>query len=121
MSLAQVIIEGIRVARSNLGDLIEKATLVTVTKTYDTTQGKNVESKSEVEVEIVRDKFTWVEQQAPGFQETDVKVLMFNPNNDIEVDANARLVLDDTTLHVKKVDPSWVGGYKPVITLVLRR
>lgn len=122
MSMAKAINDAIRIARVNMGDLIGKGTLRTISsKTYDAAVGRYVTTSADVEVEYVFDKFTYEEQQAEDFLQTDLKIVLFNPDNNLEPSTEDSMVIHSVEYAIRKADPSFIGGYRPVWTLYLRK
>jgi hypothetical protein len=122
MSMTDVIMAAVRVAKEAAGDLVVKAMLRHKTgQTYDTATSKYVPSYDDTEVELVRDKFTFVEERDPTYQTTDMKILVFNPTNELDITTADRFTIDEVEYSVKRVLPTYVGGYKPVIGLVLQK
>lgn len=123
MSLSDQVLAGIRIARANLGDLLVKATLIRVTgpKVYDTATGKYTVPTEEVEVDGFVDKFSFMELQAQDFNQTDIKFVVFNTENDLNVSTTDSIKFAGITRSIIAVKPEYVGVYKPVIALTLRK
>lgn len=85
MSLSAVVNNAIKTARQGLGDLVQSATLRIITnQVYDTSKGEYVNTTEDRPVEVVKDTFTFHEQQLEDYRQTDIKLVLFNPNNDLE-------------------------------------
>lgn len=120
MTIAQAINQGIQVARVNMGDLLRPATLRHVTgSSY--VGGIKTPTYSDHAVDGVYDKFSFQEMSSDDFVQTDVKFVMFNPNNDLNPKTDDAFVLDGVTYAIRKADPTHVGGFKVTFTLVLRK
>ena len=125
MSLANVICNAVKIAKANLGDLVVQAVLRRTTgKTYDTATGRYESTTVNRDLEVAPDKFTYTEMNAADFNQTDVKLTVFNPDNDIEISTDDQIMypaVGGALYSVWKVLPEHVGGYKPVIAVVLRK
>lgn len=122
MSFAGAIDEALRIARRNLGDAIVQATLHRVeSKTYDSATGTYSSSPSEIAIDGVIDQFTFLEQSAEDYQATDVKFSIFNPNNDIVIEIQDEITLHEVKYRVHRVKPVYIGGRRPLITVILKK
>lgn len=120
MSLARLVNQAIKTARIELGDLIQPAILRTiVSRSY--VDGSYVPNTNDTPVEVAPDKFTFHEQQLEDYRQTDVKMILFNPDNNLEPSTGDFLVLDGREIPIIKAEPAYAGGYRPVWTLVLRK
>lgn len=122
MSISSAINQALKAARTQLGDLVKAATVRNVTgKTYDSSAGTYTPTTSDRLVEYVPDQFSYNEQMEQGFEQTDLKIGVLNPNNDITITTSDLMILDQVEYRVRKVIPVYVGGFKPLLTVVLRR
>lgn len=122
MSLASAVNEAVRIARRNLGDAIVQATLHrTESKTYDSATGTYSSSPSEITIDGVVDKFTYTEESSQDYHVTDVKFAIFNPSNDLEIGLQDQITLHDIVYRVHRVNPTYIGGFKPIITVILKK
>lgn len=121
MSFAGLINQAVNTAKQALGDLVRPGTLRMVTgRTY--VDGAYVDTVEDIAIEIAPDKFTYLEQQEDDFVQTDVKLILFNPNNNLEP-TNRHKYVDEfgKVFEIKKSEPVRVGHYIPTWTLVLRK
>lgn len=122
MSLASLVNSAIKQARTGLGDLVQPAILRTISgQTYDTATGKYTPINQDRSVEVVKDQFTFHEQQLDDYRQTDIKLVLFNPNNDLEPKMGDFILLNGVEYPIIRADPAFAGGYRPVWTLVLRK
>lgn len=122
MSLASAVNEAIIAAKAGLGDLVISAIHKKVTsKTYNAAAGKYEAVTTDIAVEGVADTFSFVEQQALDFNQSDVKFSVFNPGNDLEFSTEDKFVLYDVEMQIIRIHFVYVGGFRPMITLVLRK
>jgi hypothetical protein len=125
MSLADAICTAVRIAKQNLGDLIVLSTLkVKGDKTYDVGIGQYTYTETLRDVEVAPEKFTYEELGMVDYDQSDVKLVVFNQTNDIEITTSDQMEYpkgSGTWYEVKKVVPNYVGGYKPVLNVVLRK
>lgn len=122
MSLSAVVNNAIKTARQGLGDLVQSATLRIITnRVYDTSKGEYVNTTEDRSVEVVKDTFTFHEQQLEDYRQTDIKLVLFNPNNDLEPTISHCLVMNGVEYPIIKAEPAYAGGFRPVWTLVLRK
>lgn len=122
MSLSSLVNSAIKQARTGLGDLVQSAILRTISgQTYDTATGRYTPVTQDRPVEIVKDQFTFHEQQLDDYRQTDIKLILFNPNNDLEPKMGDLILLNGVEYPIIKADPAFAGGYRPVWTLVLRK
>ncbi len=120
MSLALTTAKAITMAQRSLGDLVKQATFRSVTgRTY--TAGQYVNEYTDVPVDVIVDKFSFHEQQMENYQQTDIKLVIFNPKNDLAPKLQDRMVWGGKELLVIQADPVYVGAYCPVWTVVLRQ
>lgn len=121
MSFAALINQSINQAKKSLGDLVRPATLRMVAG-REYVDGSYVDVTEDIPVEIAPDKFSYMEQQAEDFVQTDVKVILFNPNNDLTPTTRHKIVDEmGRVFEIKKSDPAVIGFYIPTWTLVLRK
>jgi hypothetical protein len=105
-----------------MGDLVRSGTLkATVGKVYDSAAGAYITTSTDTAIEGVIDKFTFNEQQAEDFVQSDLKFVVFNPTNDLAVSVADYIVLDGVQYTIRKIDATYLGSMRPVITLVLRK
>lgn len=122
MSLAGVVNSAIKQARIGLGDLIQSGTLRLITgRTYNTSTGQYTNTTVDKAVEVVKDQFTFHEQQLDDYRQTDIKLILFNPNNDLEPTISHTMILSGIEYPIIKADPVFAGGYRPIWVLVLRK
>lgn len=121
MSLAGAVNSAVKQARMALGDVIVNATLREVNSVYDTTTGRYIDTDVDKSVEVAPDKFSFNELQDPGYQGTDVKLIVFNPNNDIDISINHKVIYLGMQFNIRKIQPESVGGYKPIYTVILKK
>ena len=122
MSMAATINKAIRSARASLGDLVVGATLQFINQNvYNTTTGSYEPQTTSIPVEVIPDKFTFTEQQAGDYQITDIKLLVLNPDNDLEITTNHTIQYLGQRFNIHKSEPAFIGAYKPVWTVVLRK
>lgn len=121
MSLSGAVNAAVKAAKKSLGDVIVGATLRKPNSVYDTTQGKYVDAPVDTPVEVAPDRFTFNEQQDQNYQINDVKLIVFNPNNDLEISTEHKIVYLGYVFNIRKADPTPVGGFKPIWTLMIRK
>lgn len=122
MSLSNAINAAVAAARRALGDLITTATLKkVVSETYDTAQGKYVPVTQDISIQVAPDRFSYNEQLDPDYQMSDLKLIVFNPDNSITINTSHRLVYEGVEYGVRKSDPTIVGGFRPIWTVMLRK
>lgn len=122
MSLAQQVNQAINTAKAALGDLVVAGTLREVTgRTYDTGTGLYTDTVVDHPVEVAPDKFSYTDEQSGQFEQTDIKMILFNPNNDLFPTTKHQLILSTGTFNILKSDPSYAGSFIPAWTLVLRK
>lgn len=123
MSLSDQVLAGIRIARVNLGDLLVKASLIRVTgpKVYNTSTGTYTVPTETIEVDGFVDKFSFSELQAQDFLQTDVKFVVFNTENELNITTADSIEFAGVRRSIIAVKPEYVGIYKPVIALTLRK
>lgn len=121
MSLAGAVNAAVKQARIALGDAIVTATIRKPNSTYNASTGKYVDSPIDTPVEAASDKFTFNEMQDPGYQVTDVKLIIFNPNNDIDISIDHRILYLGMNFNIRKIQPESIGGYKPIYTVILKK
>lgn len=120
MSLAGTIVQAVKTARREMGDLIQPTVLRVMTdRQY--VDGRYVNQYDPRDVEVVMDKFTFHEQQLEDFQQTDVKLVLFNPNNDLRPTIQDQMTWNGRDIPIIKSEPVYVGGHIPVWTIVLRQ
>lgn len=120
MSLSRTVVDAVRIARREMGDLV-KLTVLKVNTGQIYEGGKYENTYDPQNVEVVVDKFTFHEQQLEDYQQTDVKLLIFNPNNDLKPSRKDLIVWDEKDIPIIRADPIYVGGYIPAWTVVLRQ
>lgn len=121
MTLAGAINAAVVSARRSLKDVIVNATIRIPNSTYDTDTGKYVDSPIDTSVEVAPDRFTFNEQQDENYQLSDVKLIVFNPNNDLEITTGHQVVYLGSVFNIRKADPVNVGAFKPIWTLMIRK
>ena len=121
MSLAGAINAAVKSAKRSLGDVIVQATLRKPNSTYDTALGRYVDAPVDFSVEVAPDRFTLSEQQDPNYQILDVKLIVFNQNNDLEISTEHKMIYLGHVYNIRKADPSPVGGFKPIWTVMIRK
>lgn len=121
MSIAGAIDQAIKVAKRNMGDLLVSMTLkVPGSTTY--VGGVKTTTYNDVTVEGVPDKFSYHEMQAEDFVQSDLKYVIFNnAAGTLDPKTDCQLVIDGVAYQIRKVDPTKVGGFTVVFTLVLRK
>lgn len=120
MSLSSTVVQAIKSAKRELGDLVQTTVLnVHTGRTY--VGGKYENTYDPKNVEVAMDKFTFHEQQLEDYQQTDVKLVLFNPNNDLKPTRQDIMVWEGREIPIIRAEPVYVGGYIPVWTLVLRQ
>lgn len=121
--IASAVNSAIKIAKANLGDLLREHTLKKASgKTYDTATGRYTTTYVDLTVEGVPDKFSFQEMQAEDFVQTDVKMIIFNDdNNSLTITTDDALLMDGVQYAIRKVDPVFVGGFKPMFQLALRK
>jgi hypothetical protein len=120
MSLSASINQGINLARSSLGDLVKSTTLRVMTgKTY--VAGKYIKTFKDVPVEVLVDKFSYHEQLLPDYQQTDVKLVLFNTLGTLNPNAEDLMVWIGSEFSVDKADPVYVGSSIPIWMIFLRK
>ena len=121
MSMVTQIMGAIKTAKANLGDLLIEAVLQKVTgKTY--VNGTYVPTTVNVPIELVVDRFSIEERMAEGFKETDLKVSVFNNDEQtLVIDPMDKVLLDGETYGILSVDPAYVGPIKALFELKLRK
>lgn len=121
MSLAGAVNAAVKAAKKSLGDVIVGAILRKPNSTYDTTLGRYVDTQVDLPVEVAPDRFTFNEQQDQNYQINDVKLIVFNPNNDLEISTEHKIVYLGYVFNIRKADPTPVGAFKPIWTVMIRR
>ncbi len=122
MSLSGAVNSAVKAARQGLGDLVTNATLRKInSETYDVAQGKYIPVTEDRTVEMVPDKFSYNEMQDTDYLVTDIKILVFNPDNDIAISPLHHVVLHGTTYSIRKADPVYVGAFIPMWTVILKK
>ncbi len=121
MSLVSTVNGAIKAARQGLQDLVQPAVLRTVTSTYNTDTGTYENATTDYNVEIVKDTFTYHEQQIEDYRQTDIKVVMFNPDDSLNPTISHLLVMNGSAIPIIKAEPINVGSTIPVWVLVLRK
>lgn len=119
MSLTSVIVNGIRRAKAAAGDLIVPIILVRTEKTY--LNGVNSEIKTNQTMQGFVEKYTNDEVDGASVRRDDFKITIFNDNADITITTSDRLIFDNLSLEVVKIDPQFVGPLKPLIMVQGRR
>lgn len=121
MSLASAVDRAVRIARMNLGDTICIAQYARPTVAhYDTLNGTKESSTVTIDVEYVVDKFSYQELQSGQYQETDIKIVVFNSKNDLTFQVKEFIHMDGVKRPIFKAMPNKIGPYTPVWSLVLR-
>ena len=121
MSLSSIVQRAISIAKRNLGDVVLTATYEsTFGELYDATQGINQVISSVKSIEYTPDKFTFQELQSGQYQETDVKITVFNSENDLVFQVKEFITIDGKKRPIFRAIPVKVGTYTPVWTLILR-
>lgn len=121
MSISSTINQAIRIAKVNLGDAVSVAEYRrAVSSTYNTTTGQNEIVWESVNIEYVPDKFDFNELQSGAYEESDVKITVFNPDNTLVFKTKEIVVIGGQELKVYRALPSKMGAFTPVWTLVLR-
>lgn len=122
MSLAGAVNAAVKAAKKGLGDLVSTAVLrKIVSETYNVGLGKYIPVTEDHTVEMVPDKFSYNEQQDADYLATDIKILVFNPDNDIVISPLSKMVLYGTIYNIRKADPVYVGAFVPVWTVILKK
>lgn len=120
MSLANTINQAVLAAKTALGDLVNKAVLRVMTdRQY--VNGQYIKNYTNVDVEVVVDKFSYHEQMLPSYQQTDVKLYLFNPNGDLNPTIQDMMTWNGKDLAIIKAEPVYVGTQIPMWTIVLRQ
>jgi len=120
MSLANTVGQALNQAQAALGDLVKTAVLKSfVSKTY--TNGQYVKTYNDLNVDVVTDKFSYHEQEMPDYQQTDIKLVVFNPLGNLNLTIQDMMVWGTKELSVISADPVYVGNTIPVWSVVLRQ
>jgi hypothetical protein len=121
MSMVAQIMQGIEIAKKNLGDLLLTATLRHQTgSTY--LSGTYTPATVDVPVQLVIDQFTKEDRERQDFQETDIKVSVFNnADQTLEVDYKDKILLNGVLYNIQVLNPAFVGNVKALFELVLRK
>lgn len=120
MSKVSVIINGIKKARAELGDLVVKVTLRRKTgQTY--ANGKVTPVYTEKDLDGVHDKFDVTETDTSQVLLGDKKVVCFVDADQIYPDTDDLVVVDGEEYTVKKSSPTYAGNVIVVTTLQLRK
>ena len=121
MSLAGIVQKAIKIAKRNLGDVVATTTYsYPATSDYDVSQGSTDVTWASAQIEYVVDKFTFEELQSGQYQETDVKITVFNPEGTLNFQIKEFVLLDGKALPIFRAIPIKVGAYTPVWSLILR-
>lgn len=120
MSLASTTIQAVRIAKIALGDLVTTTTLRSLVS-RDYVDGEYRITSVDKTVEVAVDKFTFHEQQLEKYQQTDVKLIVFNLNNDITISMQDQIIWNARELNVIEATPVYAGSTIPVWTVVLRK
>lgn len=122
MSMSSVVVKGLIIAQKNLGDLVQDATVLRPQgRIYDPDLGEYVSSDLVIPVKYVPDKLSFTEQLSEDFTQEDFKILVFNPDNNISIYTSDAIQIRSTVYQVRKYDPVYVGPFKAMIGVVLRK
>ncbi len=121
MSMVAQVMEGIKIAKANLGDLLLSATLKHKTgETY--VGGTYTPTEDDVPIQIVIDQFTFEDRQMEDFRESDLKVSVFNNDaQDLVIDFSDKILLNGVRYDIVRLEPQYVGTVKAVYEVVLRK
>lgn len=122
MSMADTIIKAVKVAKGAMGDLIRIGVYTRKGgKLYDTASGTYTSLPETENVEYVPDKFSFLETQGADYQQTDSKIIVFNPLGHLVITTEDQVTINGQTLEVHKSEPVNVGGFVPLWILTLRK
>lgn len=122
MSISSAVQKAIRIAKVNLGDIVRTGQyLRRVSSQYDVATGDHLDTTETVNIQWAPDKFSYTELESGMYLEKDVKIMVFNDNNDLNFNMDESIVIDGQTYSVFKAFPTKVGSFTPIWSLVLRQ
>jgi hypothetical protein len=121
MSLSGAINSAIKVAKAKLGDMVRDGTYRSFTgRSY--IAGVYTPSYNNFPVSYAPDRFTLEEMQDADYQLSDVKIVVFNPDNQIgSFTVNDAFIMESVQYNIKRVNVAKIGNFQPVVTLVIRK
>jgi hypothetical protein len=121
MSLSGAINSAIKVARAKLGDLVQSGTYRSFSgRSY--VAGVYTTTYINTPVDYAPDRFTLEETRDADYQLSDIKLVVFNPDNLISVfTVNDAFIMDSVQYNIRRVDVAKIGGFQPVVTIILRK
>lgn len=121
MSLSGAVNAAIKVAKAKLGDLVQAGTYRKFReKVY--VAGVYTNLYDDIPVEYAPDRFSYEEMRDEDYQLSDVKILVFNTDNVVDLPSTQdAFVKDGIQYNVKRIGVTQIGNFRPVLTIVLRR
>lgn len=122
MSISNTVQKAIRIAKVNLGDMVRIGQYLRRTSSqYNVATGDNSDVTETVNIQWVPDKFSYIELESGMYTEKDVKITVFNDNNDLNFVMDESITIDGQTYSIFKAFPTKIGSFTPVWSLVLRQ
>lgn len=119
--LSNTVYKAVIQAKNKLGNLITKAKLKVIgPSTYDESSGVKNHTITDLDIELVIDKFNSLEVDEIQVKSSDLKIIMFNTENLIP-SLNDKITLSGVSYDIVKVNPINAGDKVVVFILQLRK
>ena len=120
--LASTIYSAVLGAKGKLGSLVIQATLKTAgVASYNAASGVKSTATTDKSIDVVVDKFAFNEIDGEQVKSSDVKLVMFNNDDDTVPSLSDRVVLNGVTYDLINVNPVQAGSKVIIFMLQLRR
>lgn len=119
MSLSRQIFNAIRTAKRSLGDMVLTGQLIAYTTEYQ--DGEYVNVGVERNIDIVPDQFSYEELTSLNINEIEVKLLVFNVNDDLVIKTEDKIRYKGDEYSIYLIKPESVGALTPVYTVMLKK
>lgn len=120
MGLTDQVVQGIKNAKSAIGDLVEQATLVQTSSVLDPVAGINTQTPTNTTVDVVpnqkslRYRFLIDQVQGEDLSKSDLNLIVFNLDNLFTMGDSDRIVYRGRTYKVNQLNPIPVGSVTPI-------